>query len=311
MAFGTPASRGTANSIVNGAVLSMSPTQAIPVGSIALCTSGFDNITVADGATTDCVVTDSVGNTWELLDEYTNGAAGAGLGVGRSQWFTKVTTEIGTSDTITMTLTAAVDSRAMAVAEVTVGSGMTVEVAGEDNSNINITGTAPSTTIGALASQEYLFTVGYAGETSTSSGTFTNYTKVAGVTANSGVSDTSIRVELFTRVLTGTGDTAAGANFGTARDKTFWMAALKEVAAGGGGAPVTVDLVTPLEMPLDVPTGFSVVFEGTPPSITVDLVTPLEMSMDVPTGFSIYIPGPPGAWKPGRRGHSHRHGHNL
>jgi hypothetical protein len=275
MAFGTTVNRGTKAETTSGATIVLNPTGTIAAGSIADCVVAFDNLVNADQESTNCTVSDSVGNSWTRQKEYTNGSAGAGLGVGMAHYRSKITTPITATDTITAQLSAAVVARAMGVAETPIAGGNTVQVAGQDNAALNTTSTAPSGAISGLPSKEYFFSWAYGGETSTTTGTATNYTKVFSVTANTGVSDDSVTAQLFVRVLTGTGDSITGANFGTTRDKVLWYAASEEVAGGG----LAIDVPDTTEMVFEDLGGWTVV-NDTGSAVIIDVPDVTEMVME-------------------------------
>lgn len=233
MSFSTPVRRGKADPYVLGetnAFIAFSPTATLAVDTIQRVHVGIDNISTTQGATnTVTSVTDSKGNTWNKIGEYTRSSGAAADGNTVAAFWSKITVAILTSDTITVNLSAPADAKCATVLETTVGVGMTVQVAGVTNSLGS--GASPVVSLSGLPNVEHLYDLAMARETSGISGTFANYTLLSSSpSSNSGTAGTSQVLQSYWRILTGTGDTATGSGTG-ALDKAIIYYALEEVSS--------------------------------------------------------------------------------
>src|SRR5262245_18387030 len=104
-------------------------TTAVSVGDIALVMLAADNTSTTDGDNSELTgVTDTGGNTWRKLGEYTNSPGGAAAdGVTVSCWYTKATTALATGSTITFTYGSARVGKAGIGWVFTIGSGNVVK----------------------------------------------------------------------------------------------------------------------------------------------------------------------------------------
>ena len=168
--------RGQASHETSGTTVSVSPTITIPVGALAVATGVSDNTATASGETTEHTVTDSVGNTWTRLIEAARANGAAADGVTGSVWLTKVTTQIGTSDTVTLTLGTARDAKAIGLYRALVHPGRTFTLV--DNNFATGSSSSPSVSSGDIGAGDWLFLTGCAIEggppasTTTSQGAF-------------------------------------------------------------------------------------------------------------------------------------------
>lgn len=94
----------TAEASLAGATLAFSPTSAVPVGKLAVLLAVWDN---TDGTNADDTsflsVTDSKGNTWIRAGEAQRSAGVALDGLLAGEFYSVITTQIETTDTITVT----------------------------------------------------------------------------------------------------------------------------------------------------------------------------------------------------------------
>jgi hypothetical protein len=89
--------------------------------------------------------------------ERTNGQGSAGAGVTTAIWWTKVTTELASGGTITVTLNNAVTAKTCSAWEFTIGSGKTMQVAGSNTAaNDGVTDPA-DLVVSGLSNIEHLF----------------------------------------------------------------------------------------------------------------------------------------------------------
>lgn len=157
MGTGTSKAAGTAVGITSAA-------QTADVGDLVIVCLGINNTQTGDGDSTDInSVADSVGNTYTLGKQYTNGQGGAQAGATVGLYYSVLTVEIPIT---TGTITADVDSvvaKAISAWRFTLTAGSGISVA----SAIGDVGDAvdpASVSISGLTSREYLFVDVFAGE---------------------------------------------------------------------------------------------------------------------------------------------------
>lgn len=128
MAIASVGSIGTASVATSSAtwVITLATAQ-LDAGNIGIIIIATDNTRTTDGDGNEHrTLTDSVGNIWVKLREFTNGQAAAAAGATVSVWMTKATTNHATTDTFTLTLATARTAKAATGWEYTVGSGNTL-----------------------------------------------------------------------------------------------------------------------------------------------------------------------------------------
>lgn len=239
MAFSAVTERGTAGSTTSDTSLGVSPSANLTVGKIVFAVLAFDNIATADGAsTTNDTLTDTDGHTWTKVYERTRSDGVAADGATGSLWWTKVTTQIDTGDTVTFDVDSAVTAKCIGLFEVTVSAGNTIQLAG--STFLEATGNNPGPlTLSGLPSKEYLL-IGAAhsegnGITWTEDADYTNVYAAEGFTsAAGGVATERVRVRIGYRIATLTGDTFQPTGLGNA-DHALALVAFEEVASGNTG----------------------------------------------------------------------------
>jgi hypothetical protein len=198
MPFSSPTSRGSASSGANGASIGFSPTAALVLGRLVVVTVVTDNFATPTGPTTrHSTLVDTKGNVWHKLFEHTHSDAGAANdGCTVSVWYSVLTTQIETSDTITCSWTGNQINRLICGFEVTM-SGGAIAV---EQSNVSVLGTEAA--VAGMPSREYLLVgIGAAEGSDTSKTPDADY----GERFDFGSGGTSVHV--VTRIATLTADT--------------------------------------------------------------------------------------------------------
>jgi hypothetical protein len=231
MAWGTPASRGTANTRTTGTTVSVSPSANLTVGEIvfALCIS--DNVTTSDTESTDHAVTDTNANSWTKIRELTDDTGtAAGSGITMSLHYTKVTTQIGTGDSVTLTMPST-DAKAIAIATVSGGTPGVTESTAAIGTN---TATLSSLSNGV----EYLL-IGFGGierPTATSYTQDADYTDLVMDFGTSGTpSSSNVQGNSGYRISSALTTDTYAVTFGLTGNQGIILAALTETAAASGG----------------------------------------------------------------------------
>lgn len=237
MAWAATAGRGGANTKTAGTQVSGSPTGNIPAGAICFVGVATNNAGASDGNTSEHAISDTDGNTWTKLREYTNAEGAGAAGVTVSLHATKVTTQIDTTDTITLTCATSVATKTMCFWEASVAGGKTFQLNTGQNGEASASTTGPSMTIGSLANAEHLFLAmeGLEGPSGDSYTRDADYTSAASRGTTGSTDDTNITGFLSRRILTATGDTYQGSN-SPARDWGSVFVAVDEVDEAAPGA---------------------------------------------------------------------------
>lgn len=214
----------------------ISPSAAITVGKIAWCYCITDNTTLVTGASTDHTsVTDTDGHTWtKVFERNQSSAGGVNDGTTHSLWFTKVTSEIGTGDSVTLTIGTARPVKLLLLFENTVTAGSTVQLAASGAAFEEANSATVSVTLAGLPSKEYLFLGCVAREeidiTWTEDADYTNVFASEGVASSGGGSATNQTGFLGHRIATLTGDTFAPTLAGVG-SRAAALVAIEEVAS--------------------------------------------------------------------------------
>lgn len=229
MSFSAVTARGVTNERTLDNSIAVSPDAAIAVGRAAFAVVIGDNISTTGGNTTDHTVTDTDTHTWTRVYEHTVTAGAADDGFTLSLWMTVVTSEIGTSDSITCTFAANITSKCIHIFEATMGAGNTLAVEAFDTDD----GGAAGATLASMTSREYLL-IGTAGRENedTNWTADSDYTTLQeSISSAAGATTSNVAVGEGYRIATLTGDTFFPGALG-AGDKTIILAAIYEVAGG-------------------------------------------------------------------------------
>ena len=210
MAITSITARGSAVSNANGTTLSVSPSANIVVGKVLLVASASDNNQTTDGQSSFHTVSDSKGNTWIKITEYTETDGAADDGVSVSLWLSLITTQINTTDTVTLTLGASKTDKIITLSEATIASGkrLVLEQVGIGQGTV-------SASVSSLPSREYLLFANFGAEGEDNAKTpSTNYTELYDlISSTQGVLDVNIAIHVQYRVATLTSDTASIADW--------------------------------------------------------------------------------------------------
>lgn len=231
---GTRNGAGTSTTITTSAVAE--------VGNLIVVMVAMDNVQTTDQQSNDVTsVTDSVGNTYTKIGEYTNGQGAAAAGATVAAFQSVVTIQLGNGGVITVNHSS-VNDVALRAWEFTldtdaIGVYGTLQVLANDAADPG------SMTLGSLVSDEYLFLrlTSTEGETTTGYTVTTNYTSIdplASSTAGAAAGNIVLSGEF--RIVTATTSTS-DPTF-TAEDSASIMFALREVfslAIGAGSYSLT------------------------------------------------------------------------
>lgn len=225
--------------------LDLSWSGTINTGNIIVVKAATDNVQTTDGETTLHSISDSDGNTYTRICEFTNGEAGAGAGATVSVHFAKASADLVPPEVITLTTSSAVTDKALAVREYTITSGNVPSLAGTCQTLANDGADAGSQALSGLTSQEYLFLRAIATESNgaVSMTATLNYTVMdsggcQNTTGGGEASDMGVCGEH--RIFTGTGDTSDPTLVDTTNDNASVFVALKETAPPSSDAPVQI-----------------------------------------------------------------------
>lgn len=212
------------------------------VNNVIVCIIAANNLNATDGEKTDWSVTDSAANTYTRAVEFENSQGASAAGALAGIFYSKVTTQLASSGTITFTSGATLVAKAASCWEFSITSTNVVTVEGK--STLANDGADPGAiSISSLASQEYLWVSAVAHE-GPNTDAFTqdaDYTSVSANGTTAGGAATNMSVRGGFRVFTGTTDTVDVTY--TAVDHAQGYVALKEAAAAvptGGGKRIFI-----------------------------------------------------------------------
>lgn len=193
-------------------------------------TVASDNVVTTDGNTnTHTSMSDSVGNIYTKVREFTNGQGSAGAGVTVSVWYSVMTVNLATSTILTVNFSNSITAKAVCSALFSKTARATVDVA----SSIDLAndGADPgSLTLSGLVSREYVFirAQGHerpAGDTLTGD---SGYTLMNGAGTSGGSAVTNMSVIFEAVIKTATSETT-DPSWSNVADEASIMAALYEV----------------------------------------------------------------------------------
>jgi hypothetical protein len=141
---GSAGTEGTGS--VAGTTIVLTTTATIEAGNLAVLLIGFDNTGTGNGDLNEITgVADSTGsNTWVEGGENTYGQGAAAAGVTSAIWYCRLTSQLTSGGTITVTLANSTADRVMVVEEFTVGANVTQAAA------FQATGTTTANAYGSL-----------------------------------------------------------------------------------------------------------------------------------------------------------------
>lgn len=244
MAFASVGSLGTAQEKTSDTDLVLTVTATAEAGNLVAVFVAMDNLGTSDAETTQLSIADSAGNTWTKLREQTESSGVAADGLTGAIFVSVLTSQLASgAGTITVTSSASVTAKAMeaweftlAESSVSLGDGTSVAV-----QNL-ASGQPTAVTVSGMTSREYLLLHLYVREATTSTFTpGTSYTSMTGIGTSGGAGDTNVSVWGAYRIATLTTDNP-DATAGTGAQGLQILAAIYEVAGGGGGGPTIKSL---------------------------------------------------------------------
>lgn len=147
---------GSANSAASGTTLVITTTATAEVGNEITVHTGFNNTSGTDADNSEITsIVDSAGNTYAKLCEYTNGETGAGTGITASLYKARVTSQLSSGGTITITYANTITARAARAWEWSATNALELVGTCQQAAGDNID--PPSQSISGLSSAETLF----------------------------------------------------------------------------------------------------------------------------------------------------------
>jgi hypothetical protein len=159
MALTTTAARGAITRATGAATTSvLIPTANLNVGEVAIGIYHTDNVSTTTGDSSTHGISDSKGNTWTKVFEKTYSLGTANDGVTLSFWYSVITTQILTTDTVTFTTTSGVTDAVGRLQMITkdANKGLEFISAFENVSGDNVSAVR-SVTLTGLPSRQYVF----------------------------------------------------------------------------------------------------------------------------------------------------------
>jgi hypothetical protein len=239
----------TAETTATGTTLAFAPTSTVSTGVLAIVLANWDNVSTTNADDTTLMgVTDTKGNTWIRAAEAQYSLSAIRDGVLNGVFYSVITTDILTSDTVTVTVASSTGtcSRAATLCAFNRDAAKTIGVAGKAYERV-AAATTYSVTLGSLANEEHLW-IGHnamedsAGSTNNADftgfgGPLGNITQGGGVqgwgTISGGDENTASRGGYV--ISTGTTETYNTTGL-TSADRVIVLVAFNEVAGAGGTA---------------------------------------------------------------------------
>src|SRR5512140_966072 len=119
MAFSAVTGRGSTSETGSDTSIVLNPSANLTVGKLVFVVAVTDNYVTSDGASAQHSLADDKGNGWRKISEYTETSGVAADGVTISIFGVRITTQILTTDAITLTLANAVAQKILACFEAT------------------------------------------------------------------------------------------------------------------------------------------------------------------------------------------------
>ena len=191
----TVTARGSGNNGTSATSVNISPATTIAAGSMGVICIAVNNAG-SGGASTICAasMTDSVGNLWTERQNglYDNGAANAGVEI--AVYTATISTQVTSSDTITVSFSTATSAKAWAVWELSVAGGKVAQYVTGAIGTGSTTGT-PTITTGSITSGDAVVGLGgsesddtWTGDSDTTNGSWSTKQSNANGTGTSGMS---------------------------------------------------------------------------------------------------------------------------
>lgn len=234
MSWTWQANRGSNNNKAAGTTLEVTLTGTVAAGRVLIVSFVSDNQGTTQGDTTSVTCTDDQGNTYTRLFEYTKTAGSAADGVTLAAFYSVITTQLTTSDTVNLSFNNVI-AKSASLEEWSIAGTLTVK--GSNTSGG--TGTSPTVTLGSLASAEYLW-IGAVGIEGPNGDTYTQDSDYSSSTTNHGTTGggdaSNVACRLGDRIYTGSSDTF-NPTLGTARDYATGLTALEDTGAAAAPLP--------------------------------------------------------------------------
>ena len=235
MAFASIGSIGTGTRTAAGTTTTITTSALANASDLVVVWIAKDNTSTTDGATSEVTnCTDSAGNQYVKAGEYTNSAGSANSGATVALWYCKLTSNLASSGTITVTHDSVTD---VAISAWRFTMTSILRLASSATPVVSDT-TAHGTSIAlsGLPSKEYLFVRATAIEdevltTDTATASYTASDHLASTTAGAATGNIFLAGEF--RILTGTGSTSAPTYTGATTQSATIFVAFDEVAGGG------------------------------------------------------------------------------
>jgi len=278
VSFSSVATRGVATETGSDTSISVSPSSNILVGEIAVVLCSTQKITNTDGATSNHSIADSKGNVWNKVAEYTNTNAGNTYGVCNSIYWSDITTQISTGDTITLTTTSSVAHKIIQVIKASIGAGKTVatETFGYSLSGI-------SASVGAFTSRSY-WLVGFIATNNNESTKVpdADYSELYDTRTSSSLLESTVTNHVVSRIATLTSDTCTSSDWNNAANPVAILVPFYEINEPTTAPPTTLAPTTLAPTTL-APTTLA----PTTIAITTGLIiTTLEPTTPAPTSLA-------------------------
>lgn len=228
MGFSGVTGRGSSIDTANDTSISRNPTSNIIVGQLLFACGVTDNYATVAGASNEHTVTDGKGNLWIKIAEYTQTSGVSSDGCTVSTFGTRVTTQINTTDAVTLILANAVFQKCFALVEATVTAGNTFAV-----EQVGTGFNATEASVSSIPSREYLL-LGHGGAeggdaTKTPDADYTELHDIR--SAGTGF---PVNQHVVYRIATLTDDTCTSTTWEGGTDWMFTLAALYETTPSAG-----------------------------------------------------------------------------
>lgn len=228
---------GSANDKTAGTTIAITTGAVAEVGNVIIIEAACDNTSTSDGSTNEILsVADGSSNTYTKAREYCNAGAGSGgTGVVVALFYARVTTELGSGGTITVTFANSITATAASAWEFTISGNTLTLVDGVDGDYNGGTdyGSLDLTT----SSEELLWVRGDGWEGDFSAATYTKTAAYAaaltgnGTTAGSAASNISVHGEHD--IVTATTN-ASDPSLVTTSDKASVLVVLRQTTVAAG-----------------------------------------------------------------------------